>query len=173
MSEHLAWKKDSKLAGVKIDKDKQRVVFDVPVKQLTDVALRALLNELENNKSASKELDETKKAVKRVSDLLDKKALEKYRGIAEKIVEGLRESGFLATKNDKGYWEVYFTEVPPPSKETLIKAIAKAILKNLTYGNLGTLTLRNNKGQIVAKLYILPDGTLADDSWVRNEGWKH
>jgi len=27
--------------------------------------------------------------------------------------------------------------------------------------------LRDNAGRIIGKLYILPDGTLADDSWVR------
>jgi len=90
----------------------------------------------------------------------------KYFDIAKKIVEGLLESEFCK--------EEYLGHIIISSKEIrkdkFIEIIAEALKTNLTYGNLGTLTLRNNKGEIVAKLYILPDGTLADDSWLRNEG---
>lgn len=97
-------------------------------------------------------------------------APKKFIRIAEKILEGLLESGFVK-ENMANIDVVYFPE--RVLKNGFVEAIAEAIKKNLTYGNLGTLTLRNNLGEIVAKLYILPDGTLADDSWVRNEGWKH
>jgi len=110
-------------------------------------------------------------------------APKKFIGIAEKIVEGLLESGFMEeivpeVSDPKGTVKISFRGNNYSKEGTEIKgrfteAIAEAIKINLTYGNLGTLTLRNNSGQIVAKLYILPDGTLADDSWVRNEGWKH
>lgn len=39
-------------------------------------------------------------------------------------------------------------------------------------GDLGVLTMRNNKSEIVAKLYLMPDGTLHPDSWICPEGWK-
>jgi len=98
-----------------------------------------------------------------------------YHEIAKKIVEGLLETGsikeFPIQTNDCES-RVNFPPVPP-LKGRFVEAIASAMKNNLTYGNLGTMTLRNNRGQIVAKLYMLPDGTLATDSWVRNQGWKH
>lgn len=106
--------------------------------------------------------DEMSEKPKRRVGGLDKK----YWGIAEKIVEGLLESSSIKETSDD------IIEFPSSiSKDNLIKFIAEAMRTNLTYGNLGTLTLRNNIGQIVAKLYILPDGTLTDDSWCHNEGW--
>ena len=39
-------------------------------------------------------------------------------------------------------------------------------------GDLETLTKENKAGEIVAKLYILPDGTLHEDSWICPPGWK-
>ena len=41
-----------------------------------------------------------------------------------------------------------------------------------TIGDLGTLTMKNNNGEIVAKFYIMPDGTLHEDSWICPKGWK-
>jgi len=35
-----------------------------------------------------------------------------------------------------------------------------------------TITVTNNEGLIVAKLYILPNGNLHADSWFCNKGWK-
>lgn len=35
-----------------------------------------------------------------------------------------------------------------------------------------TLTLENDNGEIVAMLYIFPDGTLHEDSWLCPAGWK-
>lgn len=119
----------------------------------------------------SEDVEEAKGKIQSEDEGRDRElAIKKYYSIAEKIVEGLLKAKFIVEENRRGYWEVIFSKFP--SKDTFIKAIAEAILKNLTYGNLGTLTLRNNRGQIVAKLYILPDGTLADDSWLCNEGWK-
>jgi len=43
--------------------------------------------------------------------------------------------------------------------------------KKLTYDDLGQIIIKNNKGQITACLWILPDGTLADDSWIHHRGW--
>jgi len=43
--------------------------------------------------------------------------------------------------------------------------------KKLTYGDLGQIIMKNNKGQITVCLWILPDGTLADDSWIHHRGW--
>ena len=80
----------------------------------------------------------------------------RFLDLAEKIVDGLVSQGILI---DIGYLESHQL-----TKEELAKAISKAIYDNLTYGNLGTLTMRDNKGRISAKLYIFPDGTLADDS---------
>lgn len=42
----------------------------------------------------------------------------------------------------------------------------------LKMGDLGTITMRNNEGRIVVKLYILPDGCLHPDSWLCPRGWK-
>jgi len=95
------------------------------------------------------------------------KRKDKYLELAEKIVEGLIEDSTVIKAFRNGVIKFRTVFVP-----TLDKAIAKAIEKKLTYGNLATMTLRNNKGQITAKLYILPDGTLADDSWLCNKGWK-
>ena len=39
-------------------------------------------------------------------------------------------------------------------------------------GDLETRTMENKNGEIVAKLYILPDGTLHVDSWICPAGWK-
>lgn len=44
--------------------------------------------------------------------------------------------------------------------------------KELTMGDLGTITMKNNKDEIVARLYVMPDGTLHPDSWLCYEGWK-
>ncbi len=43
--------------------------------------------------------------------------------------------------------------------------------KELTYGDLGKLIIKNNKGRITAQLFILPNGNLADDSWLALKGW--
>jgi len=50
---------------------------------------------------------------------------------------------------------------------TRITLLAILDIFPMNYGNMSTLTLRDNKGAIVGKLYILPNGTLADDSWTR------
>ncbi len=96
-----------------------------------------------------------------------RKNVKKFYRMAERIVEGLLELGYFR-EGDHGELTYQYTQ-----KSKLIEGISEAMKNNLTYGNLGTMTLRNNLGQIVAKLYMLPDGTLADDSWVRNEGWKY
>jgi len=83
----------------------------------------------------------------------------RYFRIAQKIVEGLLELGYMEEGKHGAISYRY------SSRSKLIEGVAKALKNNLTYGNLGTITMRNNTGRIVAKLYILPDGTLADDSW--------
>lgn len=107
----------------------------------------------------------------------------KYLYIAENIVDGLLYLGIIIAskelgdkKKKMGFFPIHEildnkVQFKPLTYRDLMNAISTAISRNLTYGNLGTLTLRNNKGKIVAKLYIMPDGTLADDSWVKNEGW--
>lgn len=91
--------------------------------------------------------------------------------MAEKIVDGLisqhiclpTQTSYLDEKyRAQSIETLKFNDV---GKKELAEAISEAIVDNLTYGNLGTMTLRDNKGRIVAKLYILPDGTLSDDSW--------
>jgi len=82
---------------------------------------------------------------------------EKFLKLAEKIVNGI--ASFMYEEDKRLFCE--------SDKKTMIKAVRET-LKGLTYGNLGTMTLRDNNGQIVAKLYILPDGTLADDSWTKH-----
>jgi len=104
-------------------------------------------------------------------------SVKKYLSIAEKIVEGLLERGFIEeipslASDPKGIIKVTFrgnnyVKSGMALKKRLIEEIAEAMKTNLTYGNLGTMTLRDNVGRIIGKLYILPDGTLADDSWVR------
>lgn len=42
----------------------------------------------------------------------------------------------------------------------------------LTMGDLGTMTMKNNAGETVVQLYIMPDGTLHEDSWICPRGWK-
>lgn len=42
----------------------------------------------------------------------------------------------------------------------------------LTMGEKPRLTLRNGRGEIVARVYILPDGCLHGDSWLCPSGWK-
>jgi len=39
----------------------------------------------------------------------------------------------------------------------------------LTYGDTDKLAIINNEGVCVASLFILPDGNLAEDSWIRYE----
>jgi len=34
------------------------------------------------------------------------------------------------------------------------------------------IIITNNKGLIVAKLYVLSNGNLHVDSWIKEEGWK-
>jgi len=98
--------------------------------------------------------------------------------MALNIVETLVELGFLkevkevnlpVLHGDTKHAVILFQN---RHKSKVVEAVAEAIKRSSTFGNLGTMTLRNNKGQIVAKLYILPDGTLADDSWICNKGWK-
>jgi len=95
------------------------------------------------------------------NDELAVKPDKKYLFLAEKIVDGI-----LASKLIKSVQNGIITFVLTTRLE-LIEAITEAMCKNITYGNLGTMTIRDNKGVIVAKLYILPDGTLADDSWLK------
>ena len=45
-------------------------------------------------------------------------------------------------------------------------------MKELTMGDLGTVTMKNGNGEIVAQLYVMPDGRLHEDSWLCPEGWK-
>jgi len=45
-------------------------------------------------------------------------------------------------------------------------------MSELMMGDLGTITIKNNIGEIVAKLYVMPDGTLHEDSWLCPQGWK-
>lgn len=85
--------------------------------------------------------------------------------LAEKIADGILQSKLVKNTSNS---MITFKLV---TRLELTEAISKVIFENLTYGNLGTLSLRNNLGQIVAKLYIMPDGTLADDSWLCNLGW--
>jgi len=101
----------------------------------------------------------------------------RFLDLAEKIVDGLisqriciiEQTGYHDEKFHAQTMEALkFNDV---DKKELTEAISIAIVDNLTYGNLGTLTMRDNKGRIVAKLYVLPDGTLADDSWTCNKGW--
>jgi len=90
----------------------------------------------------------------------------RYLELAKKIVEGLVNQKMLVydtTRNDSRNEDVW--------RLSWAMAISKAMVDELTYGNLGTLTMRDNKGRIVAKLYILPDGTLADDSWTTHGVW--
>jgi len=91
----------------------------------------------------------------------------RYLELAEKIVDGLIAQGIfkvvcLSGKNELITADIRWQDF---TRKNLAEAISKAMVDELTYGNLGTLTMRDNKGRIVAKLYILPDGTLADDSW--------
>jgi len=44
-------------------------------------------------------------------------------------------------------------------------------MNELTMGDLGTIMMRNNSGFVVAKLYIMPDGSLHEDSWICPKGW--
>lgn len=90
--------------------------------------------------------------------------------MAEKIVEGLLLRTSIISI-DKKTNTLTFRGSHEAVEQELAKEISRAIYDNLTYGNLGTLTMRDNKGRITAKLYILPDGTLADDSWTCNLGW--
>ena len=39
----------------------------------------------------------------------------------------------------------------------------------LTYGDTDKLTIINKKGWCVASLFVLPDGNLAEDSWIRHK----
>ena len=160
-------------AGREITKEREQAVLwkakaiGLSEEQLED--FRKLINTTGDLRHAMNWLDLIQRQKKNKKDKLAVFArdVKKYYGIAEKILEGLLESGF-GREGDAGY--VIFDSGRQKSK--VIEAIAGALVKNLTYGNLGTLTLRNNDGRIVAKLYILPDGTLADDSWLCNEGWK-
>ena len=45
-------------------------------------------------------------------------------------------------------------------------------MNDLKMGDLGTTTMKNANGEIVAKLYHMPDGTLHEDSWLCSKGWK-
>lgn len=146
-------KKDSEMAGVKIEKDKQRVVFDVPVKILTDVTLRALLNELGKK---TKLVGRFRVAFSNVSPL-----------------ESITDSGYGTPLHFADFDEskqVFIFD--KPIEKLTIDALIQLITHlprsaGILYGNLSTLTLRDNLGRIVGKLYILPNGKLADDSWLK------
>lgn len=171
-------KKNTELEGIihaaainEFEKQKKEVLKKVrAVTGLNDVQLQVLAqtiktpDDLENIKDWVEVLRRKDKVA-----TLDNLAPKKFVGIAEKIVEGLLQSEFCEDQYRIGY--IGFPH-KPMKKEKFVEAIAKAIKSNLTYGNLSTLTLRNNLGEIVAKLYVLPDGTLADDSWLCNKGWK-
>jgi len=98
--------------------------------------------------------------------------------MAEKIVEGLINQ-HICLVQDAGFHDEKFRyqareilKFHDVGRKELAEAISEAMVNELTYGNLGTLTMRDDKGRIVAKLYILPDGTLADDSWTTHGiGW--
>lgn len=100
----------------------------------------------------------------------------KFLKLAEKIVWGLIEHTRLIDDVEAGKPSLKDNSIIkfhyPITTRELAEAIAKAMREVLTYENMSTLTLRNNEGKIVAKLYIYPDGTLADDSWLCNKGWK-
>ena len=74
----------------------------------------------------------------------------------EKKVGEQDEMETIAVFNNWTYWRII------DNKDT------KKIDTELTYGDLDTMTLINKEGTIVAKLYILPNGNLAEDSWLRS-----
>jgi hypothetical protein len=45
-------------------------------------------------------------------------------------------------------------------------------MRELMMGDLGTVTMKNNNDEVVVKLYIMPDGSLHEDSWICPKGWK-
>ncbi len=45
-------------------------------------------------------------------------------------------------------------------------------IRRKSYGTHTHLVVRNDKGLITACLYILPDGTIHGDSWIKPSGWK-
>jgi hypothetical protein len=81
--------------------------------------------------------------------------------LAEKIVSRLILKGYQIQKIPKdGVFD-------PKEQIELLSDIL-----GFTYGETTSVTFRNQKGEIVAKLWIKPDGTLADDSWLCPLGWK-
>lgn len=135
-------KKNTELAGATVDAKKQKVTFDKPIKTITLNTLIELVSRI-----ADKEFGKQKKEILKAAKAI---------GLSMEQIEAL---------------EKYITmPIDLEQAKTWIRILREK--NNPTYGNMSTMTLRNNKGQIVAKLYILPDGRLANDSWLCNEGWK-
>lgn len=63
----------------------------------------------------------------------------------------------LAVFRSWRYWREV-TDIGSGKKET-----------EITYGETDKVRIINKKGVCVAVLYILPDGNLADDSWIRSK----